>query len=65
MVKNPMPTVVYQGRSYKLRSRKTETPDLTAMTTLEALVWINRNTTPRGYQKEKIRIGGIELKPQN
>lgn len=63
--KYPMPTVEYQGEVYKLRSRKTEVPDLTVMTDIEALMWIIKNTTPRGYQKEKVRIGGIEFNPQN
>jgi hypothetical protein len=44
----PMPTVTYDGTTYKLRSRKTEIPDFDAMGRLGALVWINRNTTRRG-----------------
>ncbi|MCD7998978.1 MAG: hypothetical protein LUH21_17290 [Clostridiales bacterium] len=65
MAKNPMPTVEYQGEVYKLRSRKTEVPDFTAMSETEALMWIIKYTTPRGYQKEKVRIGGITLNPLN
>jgi hypothetical protein len=49
---NPMPTVTYQGNMYKLRSRKTEVPDLEAMNEFAALIWLNRNTTARGYRKE-------------
>lgn len=56
-----MPTVEYQGQIYKLRKRKVDVPDLAAMSGLEALIWINKNTIPRGYQKEKPRIGGITL----
>jgi hypothetical protein len=43
-----MPTVTYGGTTYKLRSRKTEVPDLDAMDRLGALMWINQNTTRRG-----------------
>ena len=49
---NPMPAVTYEGETYKLRSRKTEVPDLEAMDSLSAHVWLNRNTTARGYSKE-------------
>ena len=61
MVKNPMPSIEFQGRIYKLRKRKVEVPDLATMSELEALIWINQNTIPRGYQKEKPRIGGVTL----
>jgi len=59
---NPMPTVTYDGETYKLRSRKTEVPDLTSMERLTALIWINRNTTSRGYSKAPdplIGLGGV------
>jgi hypothetical protein len=49
---NPMPIVTYQGETYKLRSRKTEIPNLEAMDSLSAHVWLNRNTTAKGYRKE-------------
>ena len=48
---NPMPTVAYQGEVYKLRSRKTEVPNLEIMDSLSAHIWLNRNTTARGYSK--------------
>jgi hypothetical protein len=47
-VRNPMPTVTYDGVTYKVRSRKTEIPDLDAMDRLGALMWLNRNTFARG-----------------
>ena len=56
---NPMPTVEYGGNVYKLRSRKTVVPDLNAMDSLAALIWINRNTTPRGYQKAPNPLKGM------
>ncbi|MET0417261.1 MAG: hypothetical protein ABW022_14715 [Actinoplanes sp.] len=43
-----MPTVIYNGRVYKVRSRKTEIPDLEAMDAIPALMWLNRNTYPTG-----------------
>jgi len=46
--RGPMPTVEYNGKIYKVRSRKTEIPDLSAMTTTAALMWLLRNTTPKG-----------------
>lgn len=46
--RNPMPTVTYDGVTYKVRSRKTEIPDLEAMDRMGALVWLNQNTYPRG-----------------
>jgi len=47
-----MPTVTYKGITYKLKSRKIETPDLESMSSLSALVWLNKNTVKRGYYKE-------------
>lgn len=45
---NPMPTVIYNDRAYKVRSRKTEIPDLDAMRHTDALFWLLRNTYPQG-----------------
>ena len=57
--KAPMPTVEYRGSIYKLRSRKTVVPNLDAMDELSALIWINQNTTPRGYQKPTNPLEGM------
>lgn len=46
--RGPMPTVKYNGKVYKLRSRKTEIPDLAAMDSVPALMWLLRNTAPKG-----------------
>lgn len=56
---NPMPTVTYEGKTYKLRSRKTEVPDLEAMNEFAALIWLNRNTTARGYSKAANPLAGM------
>jgi hypothetical protein len=56
---NPMPTLTYQGNVYKLRNRKTVVPDFSAMSNFETLIWINRNTTPRGYQKAANPLKGM------
>jgi hypothetical protein len=55
----PMPTVEYRGSVYKLRSRKIVVPALALMDDLSALIWINRNTTPRGYQKAPNPLKGM------
>jgi hypothetical protein len=49
---NPMPTVTFEGKTYKLRSRKIEIPDLEVMDSLSAHIWLNRNTTPKGYRRD-------------
>jgi hypothetical protein len=56
---NPMPTVIYQGNTYKLRSRKTEVPDLEAMSEFSALIWLIKNTTARGYSKAPDPLKGM------
>ena len=57
--KNSMPTVEYGGEIYKLKSRNIEVPDLCNMDSLAALVWLNRNTWPRGYQKSPDPLTGM------
>lgn len=47
----PMPTVTYNDKVYKVRSRKTEIPDLAAMDGIAAAMWLIRNTYPRGYSR--------------
>jgi hypothetical protein len=56
---NPMPTVVYDGQLYKLRSRKTEMPNFENMTPLGIRVWLCQNTTPRGYSKATNPLAGL------
>lgn len=46
-----MPAVEYNGKVYKVRSRKTEIPDLAAMDGIAASMWLIRNTHPRGYSR--------------
>jgi hypothetical protein len=59
LAKNPMPTVTHNGNTYKLRSRKIEIPNFDTMTELEALIWINRNTFPRGRQRAANPLIGL------
>jgi hypothetical protein len=63
---NPMPTVAYQGQTYKLKSRKTQIPDFESLDRMSVLIWLNRNTTAKGYFKTPnplIGMGGaIDLK---
>lgn len=59
MKRNPFPTVEYGGRIYKLRSRKAVIPDFSKMTVIQSLVWLNRNTWPRGYSKPDNPLAGM------
>lgn len=55
---NPMPTVSYGDRTYKLRSRKTVVPDFDSMERLAVLVWLVQHTTPRGYSRVTNTLAG-------
>jgi hypothetical protein len=57
--KNPMPTVEFEGRVWSLKSRKTEVPDIEHMDRFDALIWLNRNTIPRGYHKAPNPLTGM------
>jgi hypothetical protein len=56
---NPMPMVVFENNTYKLRSRKIIMPDFKTMTHLEALIWLNKNTTAKGYCKTTNPLVGM------
>lgn len=56
---NPMPTVEYDGNTYKLKSRKIEVPDFSNMDRLAALIWINKHTVKRGYSKPPNPLTGL------
>ncbi len=57
------PTVIYDDRVYKVRSRKTEVPDLAAMDHIAALVWLNRYTYPKGtnHRRPAPNLSGLKL----
>ena len=57
--KNPMPEITYNGMTYKLRSRNIEIPDIEHMDEFKALIWINMNTTARGYSKASNPLTGM------
>jgi hypothetical protein len=57
--RNPMPTVTFDSNTYLLRSRKTEVPNLSGMSRIEALLWLCQNTVPRGYQKAPNPLAGV------
>jgi hypothetical protein len=59
--RGPKPIVEYDGKSYTTRKWNIEIPDLNAMTSTEALVWLVRNTTPRGYSKYKPNLSGLTM----
>ena len=46
--RGPKPTVEYDGMVYTCKAWKVEIPDLEAETRIGALVWLNRNTIPKG-----------------
>lgn len=66
--RGPMPKVTYDGDTYTLRSRSAPVPDLDKMQRFDALLWICRNTYPRGYSRPNplaglagaIEIGGLD-----
>jgi len=57
------PTVVYGGVAYKVRSHRTEIPDLEAMDRIDALIWLNRNTYGRGtnHRRPWPNLSGLTL----
>jgi hypothetical protein len=55
--RGPMPQVEFEGRIYSLKSRKTEVPDLSAMSIFSALSWLIAHTTPRGYSRPNALAG--------
>jgi len=57
--RGPMPTVEWDGRIYSLKSRTMSPPDLGAMSRIGALVWLNRNTYPRGYSRGGNPLAGM------
>lgn len=49
--RGPKPQVEYDGKTYSCRCWNVEIPDLSAMDRFDALQWLCRETTPRGYSK--------------
>lgn len=62
-MRNPKPTVIYGDTVYKVRSHKTEVPNLDAMDRMAALMWLNRNTYPRGTNNRRPRpnLSGLRM----
>ncbi len=60
-MRGPMPTVTYNGQTYKVRSRKTDIPDLDAMSGTAAAMWLIRNTYPRGYSQPRPNLAGLTI----
>lgn len=54
-------TITYQGDTFKVKRNVSELPNLNAMDSLSARMWIMRNTYPRGYHKEIVRLPAVEL----
>lgn len=51
----------FEGRCYKVRSKKTIVPDFSKMTRTAVFLWLIANTYPQGYQKERTRLPNISL----
>jgi len=56
--KGPMPIVIFEGKQYKLLSRKTVVPNLAEMGIIEARMWVMKHTRGRGYQITKPSLAG-------
>lgn len=63
MATEPMPTVTYRDKVYKLRSRAVTVPDLETMPPTGALAWLIRNTYPRGtnHRRPAPNLAGCRL----
>ncbi len=59
----PKRTVTYDGVTYKVRSHKTEIPDLDGMDSIAARMWLLRNTYPRGtnHRRPAPNLSGLTL----
>jgi hypothetical protein len=63
MTYRPKPQVVYDDRIYSCRRYDADIPDLAAMPRLDALVWLNQNTTKRGHSNKPAapNLAGLTL----
>lgn len=52
-------SVTLNGRTYKVRSDSVEIPDLEAMSSIAAAVWINQHTYRRGYHAAPNPLRGL------
>jgi hypothetical protein len=52
-MRQPMPTVEFEGKTYSLRSRSTAAANLPKLDKISALIWLNQNATRRGFQKPR------------
>ena len=59
MNRKPFPSITFEGKVYKLKRHNLEVPKLEEMERMAALMWLNQNTWPRGYQKPAHPLTGI------
>lgn len=50
-VRSPKREIEWDGRTYKVRRNSTVIPDLQSLPRMEALIWLCRETCPRGFSK--------------
>lgn len=51
-------TVEFEGKIYKLRCNACDVPHFPTMSRLEVLMWLIRETYPRGYHKAPNPLAG-------
>ncbi len=59
--RGPKPRVEHKGITYTCKAWSVEIPDLSAMTGIEASMWLLRNTIPQGYSKPRPNLAGINV----
>jgi len=52
-------TVTYKGKTYTVNANTATVPDLSAMDSISAVFWINRNTKPVGKLKPEHPLAGF------
>lgn len=60
--RGPKPVVEYGGQIYSARKYDIEVPDLDSMSRLEALVWLNQNTS---WVAISLRRSGVASRRQS
>jgi len=59
MNRGPKPVVEYDGKTYTCKAYNAEIPDLPTLSRFEALGWLLRNTTPKGYSHYVPNLRGL------
>jgi hypothetical protein len=57
-----MKEITFEDRTYKLKPNANADEFPAAGSRLQQLCWLSANTYPKGFQREKARVGGFQLK---